>query len=146
MPASLNELIEKAIEIDGQKADAQLTLPRSYGVYEVQGAKQGKIYRQGNHPVRLRELQKEFSETALKYLFSSKEDAVQVAAMLNARDNKTILERISKPTNTPLGPKSRISGQSIVHPSKILIELFEHKPYQGVAPERSCFLFIGLDA
>ncbi|MFZ6731335.1 hypothetical protein ACO0LG_05355 [Undibacterium sp. Ji42W] len=146
MPVSLNELIAKAIEPDDLKADGQLTSPRSYGVYEIKGAKQDSIYRQGNHSVRLRELQKEFSEATLKYLFSSKEDAVQVAAMLNARDKKTVSERISRQAKIPSSPKSRVSGQSIVHSSKILIELFEHKPYQGVAPERSRFLFIGLDA
>lgn len=146
MPVSLNELIAKAIEPDDLKADGQLTSPRSYGVYEIKGAKQDSIYRQGNHPVRLRELQKEFPEAALKYLFSSKEDAVQVAAMLNAPDKKTVTERISRQVNIPSSPKSRIFGQSIIHPSKILIKLFEHKPYQGVAPEAARFLFVGLDA
>ncbi|PXX45184.1 hypothetical protein [Undibacterium pigrum] len=146
MPVSWNELIAKAIGPEGLKADGQLTLPRSYGVYEIKGAKQDTIYRQGNYPGRLREIQKEFPEAALKYLFSSKEDAVQVAAILNSKDKNTVPERISRRTSIPSSPKSTISGQSIVHPSKILVELFVHKPYQGVAPERSRFLFIGLDA
>ncbi|BBB70054.1 hypothetical protein UNDYM_5801 [Undibacterium sp. YM2] len=146
MPVSINELITKAIEPDDLKTDGQLTSPRSYGVYEIKGAKQDSIYRQGNHPVRLRELRKEFPEVELKYLFSSKEDAVQVAAMLNARDKKTVTRKISRQANLPSSPKSKISGQSIVHPSKILVQLFEHKPYQGVAPEASRFLFVGLDA
>jgi hypothetical protein len=146
MPVSINELITKAIEPDDLKTDGQLTSPRSYGVYEIKGAKQDSIYRQGNHPVRLRELRKEFPEVELKYLFSSKGNAVQVAAMLNARDKKTIPERISRQANILSSPKSRIFGQSIIHPSKILIKLFEHKPYQGVAPEAARFLFVGLDA
>lgn len=146
MPASLNELIAKTIDEKALKADGQLTLPRSYGVYDIQEAKQGNIYRQGNHPVRLRELQKEFSGTTLKYLFSSKEDAVQLASLLNARSKKTAPEKISTQTNIPSSQKLKISVQNIVHPSKILLELFERKPYQGVAPERARFLFIGLDA
>jgi len=32
------------------------------------------------------------------------------------------------------------------HPSTELNELFNHTPYQGVAPEKATFLFIGLDA
>ncbi|MFZ6777117.1 hypothetical protein ACO0LD_09785 [Undibacterium sp. Ji83W] len=145
MPISLNELIANAIGPDGLKADGQLTLPRSYGVYEILG-EQDNIYRQGNYPVRLRELQKDFPGAILKYLFSSKEDAVQVAAILNAGDKKTVPEKISRQENFRLSPKSKTLGQSIIHPSKILIELFERKPYQGVAPELSRFLFIGLDA
>lgn len=33
-----------------------------------------------------------------------------------------------------------------LHPSKKLIELYSAKPYQGAQPERSEYLFIGLDA
>lgn len=146
MPVFLNEHIAKAIEPDDLKADGQLTSPRSYGVYEIKGAKQDSIYRQGNHPVRLRELRNEFPEVELKYLFSSKEDAVQVAAILNSKDKTTVPRKISRQANLPSSPKSKISGQSIIHPSKILIELFEHRPYQGVAPEAARFLFVGLDA
>ena len=32
------------------------------------------------------------------------------------------------------------------HPSRKLRELFRAKPYQGVKPESSTFLFVGLDA
>jgi hypothetical protein len=32
------------------------------------------------------------------------------------------------------------------HPSSELNELFAHKPYQGVVPSQSTFLFVGLDA
>jgi len=32
------------------------------------------------------------------------------------------------------------------HPSQILSELFERKPYQGADPQAARFLFVGLDA
>jgi len=32
------------------------------------------------------------------------------------------------------------------HPSRVLTELFTRKPYQGVAPDKATFLFVGLDA
>lgn len=32
------------------------------------------------------------------------------------------------------------------HPSRELTELFTRKPYQGVAPDKATFLFVGLDA
>lgn len=32
------------------------------------------------------------------------------------------------------------------HPSHELKKLFAHKPYQGVAPDKAAFLFVGLDA
>jgi hypothetical protein len=34
----------------------------------------------------------------------------------------------------------------VKHPSSELNALFSHKPYQGVAPEQSNFMFVGLDA
>jgi len=34
----------------------------------------------------------------------------------------------------------------VPHPSRELTELFAQKPYQGVAPDRAAFLFVGLDA
>lgn len=34
----------------------------------------------------------------------------------------------------------------IVHPSNALVDLFARSPYQGVAPGRATFLFVGLDA
>jgi len=34
----------------------------------------------------------------------------------------------------------------VPHPSRELTELFAQKPFQGVAPERAAFLFVGLDA
>jgi len=32
------------------------------------------------------------------------------------------------------------------HPSRLLSELFERKPYQGADPQAAQFLFVGLDA
>lgn len=145
MPSHLEDLIAKAVNPNGLKPDAYLTLPRSYGVYEIKDVSlQEKIYRRGNYPVRLFELQREFPDCTLKYLFLSKEEAIEVASILNAKkkNHKSVVRKSVRLSNLD----SDGSKNNIIHPSKALVELFKRKPYQGVAPERSRFLFIGLDA
>lgn len=66
------------------RANGRLTLPPSYGVYELPAGSGATCrYRFGNHPVRQTELHREFGSCKLLYLFEERSDAVQMASMLN---------------------------------------------------------------
>lgn len=62
-------------------ADGMYTQPRSWGVYKLtMAAGQGRQYRFGNHPVRQRELEREFGRVQVLSLFLSRlaaEEAVR---------------------------------------------------------------------
>ncbi|MGY0561350.1 hypothetical protein ACW7G2_11605 [Luteimonas sp. A277] len=80
-------LISRAVPPANVRHDGNLTVPRSFGVYELP-AKSGSTrrYRLGNHPVRQAELHREFGACRLLYLFLQRPDAVQMASVLNARE------------------------------------------------------------
>lgn len=84
MSESITSIIRRGINPGSVRADGPLTLPRSYGVYQLP-PKSGatRLFRFGNHPVRMRELEREFGSCRLEHLFSSRSDARQVAASLN---------------------------------------------------------------
>lgn len=78
-------LMERAIDPSSLQPDRHLTLPRSFGVYEVPtSAKSTRRYRLGNHPVRQRELQQDFGRCAVLAVFLDRKDAVALAGELNA--------------------------------------------------------------
>lgn len=81
------DLSNRAISPTEVRPDGGLTVPRTYGVYEVP-ARSGatRRYRLGNHPVRLAELNREFGGCKLLYLFLQRSDAVQMASLLNGRE------------------------------------------------------------
>jgi len=87
MSTTIEALAARAISPREVRSDGRLTLPRSFGVYELPSSATGtRRYRIGNHPVRLRELEREFGPCKLLYLFRQRSDAVAAAASLNRRE------------------------------------------------------------
>ena len=67
-------------------SNPNLTIPASFGVYEIRGTDRGPSshqYRIGNYRVRLIELKAEFGRVHLYARFKERELAVQLAASLN---------------------------------------------------------------
>ena len=84
--ASLEHIISRAISPSSVRPDGWLTVPRSYGVYRVpSSAGSTRRFRFGNHPVRQRELEREFGACKLEYLFTERDDAKAVALALSER-------------------------------------------------------------
>lgn len=82
---SIESLASRAISPSEVSQDGTLTHPRSYGVYELPQSSMGtRRFRLGNHPVRMRELEREFGSCKLLYLFHQRPDAVVMVEMLNS--------------------------------------------------------------
>lgn len=80
----IQALEQKAVSCNDMKYDGRLTCPKSYGVYQiVNTANAGKTFRYGNHPVRQSELQREFGDCCLVYLFLEREYAFRMQKILN---------------------------------------------------------------
>ena len=80
-----NELLALSIAETAVRADGNLTIPRSFGVYRiVAGAGTSRRYRFGNHPVRRHELDRELGATRLEALFFERRLAEELARLLNA--------------------------------------------------------------
>ena len=77
------EMSNKSANIENISYEGSYTNPRSYGVYYLQNSTISRRYRFGNHPIRMRELEREFSSCALIKLFLSREDAKALAYQLN---------------------------------------------------------------
>jgi hypothetical protein len=62
------------------------TSPPSWGVYRIEPAQRTatRPFRLGNHPVREQELRAEFGSVQVIALFTSRELAVELAALYNA--------------------------------------------------------------
>ena len=84
MPDSLSNLVKRAIDSRFLRADGALTLPRTWGVYELVRPGGTRTFRFGNHPIRMRELEAEFREVRLRYVFRNREDARLACGLLNA--------------------------------------------------------------
>lgn len=80
----IEELASRAISPAAVRPAGMLTVPRSYGVYELPAAAATRRYRYGNHPVRMQELETELGACRLLYLFLQREDAQSMATALNA--------------------------------------------------------------
>lgn len=84
MIGAMKSLQERAISPRSVRSDGHLTLPRTYGVYELPSTVQNtRRFRFGNHSVRLRELEREFGACKLLYLFEAREDALAMARACN---------------------------------------------------------------
>lgn len=84
---TIDHILARALSPSQVRVDGRLTSPRSWGVYEVPGsAASTKRFRTGNHPVRMRELEREHGACRMHYLFVSSEDAKAVAAHLAKGD------------------------------------------------------------
>lgn len=84
MKQAIEILVEKAISCEDIEHDGRLTSPRSYGVYQIpEIVTSGRMFRYGNHPVRQLELQREFGDCSLVYLFLEREYAFRMQQLLN---------------------------------------------------------------
>lgn len=82
----MKKLEARAISPRSVRPDGHLTLPRSYGVYELSGnIRNTRRFRYGNHPVRRQELERQFGACKLLYLFGTRADAAEMAAACNGR-------------------------------------------------------------
>jgi len=80
----IQALEQNVISCNDIKYDGRLTLPKSYGVYQILNtANAGKAFRYGNHPVRQSEIQREFGDCYLVYLFLEREHAFRMQKILN---------------------------------------------------------------
>ena len=87
MDKHIEELLSKAVDQAALLADGQLTSPRSWGVYELHMTRGASVPRDrlGNHPVRLRELEREFGLVRTVAVFTSRTTAEEVQRLLNER-------------------------------------------------------------
>ncbi len=80
---SVEHILSRAINPSSVRPDGWLTSPRSFGVYRIpSSATSARSFRFGNHPVRQKELEREFGSCKLEYLFTDREDARAVALAL----------------------------------------------------------------
>ncbi len=82
----LKDLDARAVSPTAVKVEGNYTAPRTWGVYKVEAFKNGQRgadYHLGNHPVRHRELEREFGAAELVRLFTSRADAEELKYMLN---------------------------------------------------------------
>ncbi|MCX5830150.1 MAG: hypothetical protein NTV58_19445 [Deltaproteobacteria bacterium] len=87
MTDSIHTIIRRAVNPADVCTDGRYTNPRTYGVYQLPYASaSASRFHQGNHPVRLQELERKFGVCTLNFLFLSKEDAEVVASALNGRE------------------------------------------------------------
>jgi hypothetical protein len=85
---SIKHLLAQSVAESSLVFGGNLTLPRSWGVYEIQspaGNGGTRKYRLGNHPVRQQELEKEFGAAKPVALFTSRGIAEELKRRLNAR-------------------------------------------------------------
>ncbi len=75
----LESIMQRAIDPTRVRIAGPLTEPRTYGVYRLPASATGRRYRFGNHPVRMRELQREVGPCTLQCLFARRADAREVA-------------------------------------------------------------------
>jgi len=81
---SIDQIAKRTIHPSEVKSDGSLTSPRTWGVYELpESAGATRRFRFGNHPVRMHELEREFDGCALVYLFLSRSDAREAAALMS---------------------------------------------------------------
>ena len=85
-------LIAKGVDPEQLTSDGYLTRPRSWGVYEIfpEPRSATRRFRQGNHPVRMKELEKEFGKVRLVRIFVAKGTAKELADHLNANRHRRL--------------------------------------------------------
>jgi hypothetical protein len=84
--ARLKELQSRAVSPSTLKVEGNYTAPRTWGVYRVESFKDGQRghdFHLGNHPIRQRELEREYGLAELVLLFTSRTDAEELKYLLN---------------------------------------------------------------
>jgi len=80
------DLLALSIAPSQVRAAGTLTIPKSFGVYRVTGARRdGRLYRFGNHPIRQHELINQYGGASLEALFTERKLAEDLASLLNSR-------------------------------------------------------------
>lgn len=82
----VQDLQSRAVAPESVKADGNYTVPRTWGVYRVDAFKDGRrgsAFHLGNHPVRQRELERQFGAAELVMLFGSRIDAEEMKYLLS---------------------------------------------------------------
>ena len=86
MQSTFDKVIGRAISPASVRPKGHLTVPRSYGIYELpESAGVSRRFRVGDHPIRMIELEQEYKRCKLLYLFRIRSDAVLLAGHLNAQ-------------------------------------------------------------
>jgi len=84
MPTRAQELLAASVDPSTLREDGRYTVPRSWGVYRISApGNRGRAFRSGNHPVRLRELEREFSGVGTVALFDREDLALELAKLGN---------------------------------------------------------------
>jgi hypothetical protein len=77
-------LLERSLSQCQISLDGRLTIPRTWGTYDLGASAGGRRFRYGNHPIRMTELLREQGECSLVALFYAQQDASRLAALLNS--------------------------------------------------------------
>jgi hypothetical protein len=87
MDKHIEELLWKAVDPSTLAPDRHLTLPRSWGVYELHMTRGASVrrFRIGNYPVRGLELEREFGLVRIVGVFTSRTTAEELQRLLNNR-------------------------------------------------------------
>lgn len=81
--AYLKSLLAKSINPSSVKSDGRYTRPRTWGVYQVKCLPEGNRFHFGNHPVRGKELIRQYGEAQRVGLYEVRIDAKEAAYLLN---------------------------------------------------------------
>lgn len=84
--ARLKSLLARSIDPSSVESHGRYTNPRTWGVYHVKCLPEGKRFHFGNHPIRQKELIRQYGEAPLVGLYKARIDAKEAAYILNGRD------------------------------------------------------------
>ena len=90
MTTRIQEILPKSVPLASVLPDGKYTVPRSWGVYEIQlpdVSSNTRRFRFGNHPIRQQELAEEFSSVELIALFRDRAIANELARLLNSESS-----------------------------------------------------------
>lgn len=80
----IEDLKSRSVDTDLFPINGIYTNPKSYGVYELINSHDvNKKYRHGNHPIRLKELVREFGDCKVTATFLNRDDATLLTKLLN---------------------------------------------------------------
>jgi hypothetical protein len=87
MDNQIDELLAQAVDPSTLAPERHLTLPRSWGVYELHMTRGASVlrFRIGNYPVRGLELEREFGLVRTVGVFTSRSTAEELQRLLNER-------------------------------------------------------------
>lgn len=91
--ALIDALKSRSVDTDLLPINGIYTNPKSYGVYELINSNEAnKKYRHGNHPIRLKELAREFVDCKVIATFLNRDDAALLTKLLNNQAKKKSID------------------------------------------------------